>query len=573
MRQATLLPDYDAAMLRGIAALANYHSELDSLEEQLSAAPNWSPGGPLLAEIAWCRGKLNEMQVSWGRKLVVALVGPSGAGKSTLLNALAGRELSPTGLQRPTTRQVVVYSRSMADATDILEHCGQDQVKVQVDHEAPTLEYLVLVDTPDTNTLPENQRLLARVLERADLLLAIFPAQNPKMLDNIAFLRPYVAQLPPDAVVPVLNMVDRIPVAELNDLIVPDFRRAIASEWGAGDQPLFLISAKSSLRDATFPEDETPLHDTNEIDRLQHWLLSSLGKESQLTDRRVARAEHLLVMVEEHIATNLSQSAAARIAASGALKELARKSQRDLLAAVFAQIERSRTLDRQTVFYELMGQRWWGPVGWLVALWALLVKAGAAIGRWRRPRGTTPLGVGGPSGSGDDPRWDLVLERRYAQDWPPIAEALVRAGFDVKGRGSELWSDWAQNRGAALSVLWEQTYADSLVQLARILSAWPIQLLWNAPVLGMIGWVGFETVTSFFTRHYLPGEYFRHALIAAATIWLLSFVLLQVVVSLSLKGPLRRRVQRGLETTASEGMSVLQEQLGGLEALERVSST
>ena len=209
--ESTRLVDADAAAMQASGTLAYLDAELVDIEKQLQAAPNWRPAATLLAEVAWCRDKLTQLRASWGQKLVVALVGPSGAGKSTLLNALVGQELSPASLTRPTTRQVVVYAHSLADAEDLVRHCGSENVRVETEREAAALEYLILVDTPDTNTLPENQRLLTRVLERADLLLAVFPAQNPKLYDNIAFLRPYVHQLPQGAVVPVLNFIDRVP--------------------------------------------------------------------------------------------------------------------------------------------------------------------------------------------------------------------------------------------------------------------------------------------------------------------------------------------------------------------------
>src|SRR5204863_430203 len=43
--------------------------------------------------------------------LLVLIVGPTGAGKSSLLNALAGSAASPSGVIRPTTRELVVLTR------------------------------------------------------------------------------------------------------------------------------------------------------------------------------------------------------------------------------------------------------------------------------------------------------------------------------------------------------------------------------------------------------------------------------------------------------------------------------
>ena len=46
---------------------------------------------------------------------VVALAGPTGAGKSTLFNLLAGRELSRTGVRRPTTAATTAAVGARAD--------------------------------------------------------------------------------------------------------------------------------------------------------------------------------------------------------------------------------------------------------------------------------------------------------------------------------------------------------------------------------------------------------------------------------------------------------------------------
>ena len=49
-----------------------------------------------------------------GAPLVIAVVGPSGAGVSTVVNALAGQELSPPGVLRPTTRRPRLWAPASA---------------------------------------------------------------------------------------------------------------------------------------------------------------------------------------------------------------------------------------------------------------------------------------------------------------------------------------------------------------------------------------------------------------------------------------------------------------------------
>ena len=180
-----------------------------------------------------------------------------------------------------------------------------------------------------------------------------------------------------------------------------------------------------------------------------------------------------------------------------------------------------------------------------------------------------------PSAAGPAPAlaptlWAEILQGRYASDWPPVAEALVRAGFEPTVRGAALWRGWAEERGLALSARWAQAYEESLAQLARGLSFWLVQLLWNGPTLGLVGWMGAETIRRFFSGQYLPTDYFRHALIAILIVWLLSFILLQVAISLALRGPLRRQVTRRLRKAATASAGALQDQLQALRELERL---
>ncbi|MBM3187883.1 MAG: ATP-binding cassette domain-containing protein [Chloroflexi bacterium] len=568
MKRSDPWPDTDAAALRGVGALASSRAELNRLEGLLQAAPDWAPAQGLLAEIAWCQNKLTELATSWEHKLVVALVGPSGAGKSTLLNALAGRELSKTGLTRPTTRQVVVYARSFADAQELVAHCGSEAVQVEIDRDAPVLEYLVLVDTPDTNTLPENQRLLARLLERADLLLAVFPAHNPKLLDNIAFLRPYVERLPADAVVPVLNMVDRIPQEELRQAILPDFRRAMAAEWGLDNDRVFLVSALAAVSPSAFPRDEEPLHDVNQLVALQAWLVGEVDSRGQLADRRLARAEHLVALLKEHARELTAQHEGALSAAEEGLRELSRKTQTDLVEAVAWQVESGRRLDLHAAFYELIGQRWWGPVGWLVSLWMLAMRVSAFLGRRLSPHS----GSGGRPSAAPAQRatwWSDLLARRFAQDWPPIAEALVAAGFGPATRELAAWQEWTRQHGENVAAHWAQAYQAGLEHLARRLSSWPLQLVWNAPTLAMVGWICYVTLIRFVAREYLSADFFRHAAIATAAVWLLSFVLLQVLITWTLNRSLGRQVSRDLAAVGDEGVDLFRGQLAAIRALSR----
>jgi hypothetical protein len=547
----------DELAMRSAGLLAHVHAELDTLDEMLARLPAWRPGRALQAESAWVRGKVDEMSASWGQKLVVAIVGPSGAGKSTLLNALAGRALSPVGLTRPTTREVILYAESEADADGLVGALGHDRVRVETAR-GEALKHLVLLDTPDTNTTPENRKALAQVLEHVDLMLAVFPAQNPHMADNIAFLRPFVQRLPPDAVVPVLNMVDRVPRRELVDEIVPEFHRTVAREWGVNGR-VYMISAGLATAGPRAgalarAEDEAPLHDLNEYDALRALVFDTLDQAGQVVDRRLARAEHLLAMLRAHACQALRDSAGWREQATAALEALRDRAREALTRTMLSQ-GGAGGLDVHVAFYSVSGSRWWGPVGWLIVLWSLLLRAGAFIAHLGRPRG----GILSDSAMLPTPdrvrrSWGDAVTRLYAEAWPPIADALVRAGYDRAAVTDDGDVGEISRPLDALEDARARAYDAHLRRLAEHLSSWPVQLLLNLPVFGMVVWIAFETVGGFFRRQYLPSDYFTHAAIATLAVWLICFVIWQALAAAALGRGLHRAVAREMAVPAAEMM-------------------
>ncbi|MBY0230431.1 MAG: GTPase domain-containing protein [Gemmataceae bacterium] len=103
--------------------------------------------------------------------LVVMLMGVTGVGKSTLFNALAGGTLAAASIQRPTTKDPVVYYHESVrpDRLDpLLRHCRL------VPHDRADLAQKVIVDTPDVDsTNLANRETLMRVLPVADVVLYV----------------------------------------------------------------------------------------------------------------------------------------------------------------------------------------------------------------------------------------------------------------------------------------------------------------------------------------------------------------------------------------------------------------
>src|SRR5690606_21218613 len=161
------------------------------------------------------------------------------------------------------------------------------------------------------------------------------------------------------------------------------------------------------------------------------------------------------------------------------------------------------------------------------------------------------------------------VEGLYAERWPALADALVRAGFDPAVREGSRWRDDISEIAEAVQARSGHVLGEHLARLAERLSAWPLQVLLNAPVVGMIGWVMVDTIAGFFTRRYLPVDYFRHAAIATLVVWLASLAILQVIVAVALRRSLSRRAAGLLsEDAAGSRLISLHLQLAALDGLE-----
>src|SRR5256885_11792918 len=99
--------------------------------------------------------------VSLDAPLIVLLVGPTGAGKSSLFNSLIGRRGSPTGVLRPTTRELVALAKpELGDALvgdgGPLSGIEPDRLRVVLAETAP--EGIVLLDAPAVHSAEPDNR-------------------------------------------------------------------------------------------------------------------------------------------------------------------------------------------------------------------------------------------------------------------------------------------------------------------------------------------------------------------------------------------------------------------------------
>lgn len=181
-------------------------------------------------------------------RTVAALAGGTGSGKSTLFNAIAGAELAPTGVRRPTTSQAraVVWPADPDEpATDVgalLDWLDvRDRHRTAGAHTDDGSNGLVLLDLPDFDSTEAAHRLEAdRLTEVVDVLVWVL---DPQKYADAAIHERYLRPLRThgDVMVVVLNQIDRLDPAAVSSC-VQHLRRLLAED-GLPDVPIIATSA------------------------------------------------------------------------------------------------------------------------------------------------------------------------------------------------------------------------------------------------------------------------------------------------------------------------------------------
>lgn len=564
-------PARHIARLEAAGQLAAVADRIAGLSSRLEAAPHWLPGRTLQRQCEEAQRLLTGIAARLEQPLVVTLVGPTGSGKSTLLNALAGvDQLSPAGVRRPTTREVILYGRRGADAGPLKEALGGAQPRMVSSPAAEALSEVLLVDTPDVDSIEGRGQLplVERIVALSDVLLCVFDAENPKRRDQIDFLAPLVQRFDGEALVALLNKCDRQEAAELQRAIAPDFRRHLAAAWGDPAPQLLCISGRAQLADPAWDPAAAPRHDFNQFDRLRGMIFGRLNRAGQRIDRRLANALQLERFVSGRAAAEARRDRSAREAAAAALSAGEAAARREAIDRLAAAAGEDLSAAQQWLYHHL-ARRWLGPVGWLIAAWSRLLALGSHWEALRHPLRRRPRAAGqaAPASAGAAPHplaWPVVpltacraaaaaAHGALLRGWPDLSEKLVQARFDPALRSpgtlppaEALDVDLADHWSAALQAVVERQ--------ARGLSHPLLQAVLNLPPLGLLTLVAWATLRDFLAAAYRPAAFFLHALLAVATALLLSFFLFQALARLALGT--RRLARLAVAVLRREGAAV-----------------
>ncbi|MFF7183944.1 GTPase [Streptomyces sp. NPDC008222] len=226
-------------------------SRLDALRE-LMALSRTRLDGDTLAEAGRVLDESSARRKLSGEHTVVAIAGATGSGKSTLFNALAGVNLSETGLRRPTTAAplVCMWSDGASALVDRLGVPGQQRRRPRQDPEDgdSQLSGLVLVDLPDHDSAAVAHReQVDRVLALVDAVIwVVDPEKYADAVLHERYLRPLAGHA--EVMFVVLNQVDRLP-GEAAEQVLDDLRRLLdgdgiaLGEYGEPGASVLAVSA------------------------------------------------------------------------------------------------------------------------------------------------------------------------------------------------------------------------------------------------------------------------------------------------------------------------------------------
>jgi GTPase SAR1 family protein len=551
-----MISNVQIGSIKAMGKIESFKHDVRMLCSAIDRAPMWQPGAGLRKQCDEVLRMIDQLEARFERKLIVTIIGPCGSGKSTLLNALAQVDnLSETGHRRPTTQSIIVFSRETKDSDYLKEQLGLGHVDMRSSPAAAALEHVLLIDTPDTDSTQQEKHihLVQNAIAVSDILICMFDAENPKRKDHVDFLAHYVRLFNGDALVVVINKCDRQDEKELTQTIVPKFLEFIKTAWEKPIKKIFCISARQHLKDPQWDPTATPKHDFDEFIDLKQMIFGTFNQPGYSIDRRIENAQSLRDYIFEEANAEIQKDSETLKETKKHIRE-AEKNALNAALSAFKKGDFKRMLGINVLVYQKLAHRWLGPVGWLIAIWARILIFGTGITAMFR-FGNPVRQLAGMVSSlvhfkeskaafaeAERSDWTDFAMRDFRlsvlQDWPDIAESLVNARFDTRVRKIEQVLSDNITLNQDLNSLWNDALDRTMETASQNLSGLILQFLFNLPVIGILGHVGWITARDYFTGQYLSSDFFLHAFLTIAITLFLSFFVFQGCVRLA-AGPER----------------------------------
>jgi hypothetical protein len=233
-----------------------------------------------------------------GAPMLVVVGGSTGAGKSTLVNSLVGREVSPAGVLRPTTRAPVLVchpsevgwwetERTLPGLVRTTGRASGDERALHLMTEDSMPTGMALIDAPDIDSVvASNRDLAAQLLAAADLWLFLTTAARYADAVPWSFLRQ--ARDRSTAIALILN---RVPAEAEED--VPQHLASLLQEERLQNTPVFTIR-ETPLIEGRIPEDE--------LGPVQAWVSDLAGDAIKRNEVVRKTLEGALESIDERVA-------------------------------------------------------------------------------------------------------------------------------------------------------------------------------------------------------------------------------------------------------------------------------
>jgi hypothetical protein len=366
-------------------------------------------------------------------------------------------------------------------------------------------------------------------------------------MDHVDFLAPFVEKFDGQSLAGVLNKCDRLDEQELKERILPDFFDYIQAAWEGGVDTALCISARRHLNDPKWDASAGPKHDFDQFEKLQELVFNTIKRAGYVVDRRFNNAKTLRDYVFGEVSRELSRGGDALATAAQQIK-MAEKKALIRAASAMHQEDSRQVFGVNVLVYQKLAQLWIGPMGWMIAIWArLLIFASGVVALFRYGRPVSRiLGTFSvlrhfkDSGAIESRKNDIpsnAVMRSFKlvtmQHWPDIAENLIKGGFDVDVRRLEEALSGGRQFSEKLTSMWLENLDREIERISRKLGGFILQVLFNIPAVGIIGYCGWLTLSNFLGETYLAGDFFIHAVWAIGIVMLLSFFIFQICIRLS----------------------------------------